>query len=392
MPPPWPTGMVRLLAGTTREARIMMVDLAPSPPQRQRHAAVATLRPATGRGRRSAGTLVHLALAAGGLAVVGWMFPALMGTTWAAMWSTVSAVSPALLVGLLTLWVAGLVAHTVTLTAAMPGLRHNQALTLSLTGSAVANVLPVGGAAGVALNCQMASRWGFTRRAVASYTVITNLWDVLAKVLLPLVLIPVVLADASVARQATHLVVVAGLTLPAIGGLAAWLLFSPTGLRGVERIAQRLCGRSQRWSERAARLLAAAHHVRSASVDLARRHWPRLTFGMAAYTGLLFLLLWACLAATGAHVPVGLILVAVCGERLATLIGVTPGGIGFVEIGLAAVLLLAPDSSGTAIAAGVLLYRLLTFGLEIPVGGALLALWARQTRSPLATATDGARS
>lgn len=320
------------------------------------------------------------------------MFPALMGTTWVAMWSTIVSVSPVLLVGLLVLWAAGLVAHTVTLTAAMPGLRHRQALTLSLTGSAVANVLPIGGAAGVALNCQMASRWGFTRRAVASYTVITNLWDVLAKVLLPLALVPVIVVDRSLAQQATHLVLVAALALPAVGGLAAWLLFSPTGLRGLERLARRLCGGSPRWSERTARLLAAAHHVREASVDLARRSWPRLSWGMVAYTGMLFLLLWACLMATGAHVPVGLILVALCGERLATLIGLTPGGLGFVELGLAAVLLLAPGAAPAAIAAGVLLYRLLTFGLEIPVGGALLALWTRQTRRPHSIATDEARS
>ena len=49
---------------------------------------------------------------------------------------------------LVVLWVAGLVAHTMTLTAALPGLTHRRALLLSLTGSAVANVLPLGGAAG----------------------------------------------------------------------------------------------------------------------------------------------------------------------------------------------------------------------------------------------------
>ncbi|WP_154676838.1 hypothetical protein [Parafrankia discariae] len=68
-------------------------------------------------------------------------------------------------------------------------------------------------------------------------------------------------------------------------------------------------------------------------------------------------------------------LLAFCGERLLTLVGLTPGAIGFVEVRLAAVLMMAPTSSGTGVAVGVLLYRLLTFGIEIPLGGALLALW-----------------
>ena len=69
------------------------------------------------------------------------------------------------LVALVALWALGLLSHTVTLTAALPTLTHRRALTLSLTGSAVANVLPLGGAAGIALNYRMTRHWGFTTRS-----------------------------------------------------------------------------------------------------------------------------------------------------------------------------------------------------------------------------------
>lgn len=71
--------------------------------------------------------------------------------------------------------------------------------------------------------------------------------------------------------------------------------------------------------------------------------------------------------------PVAL-LVGFTSERLLTLIPLTPGGAGVVEVGLAGTLLLfGGDPAG--VVAGVLLYRLLTFALEIPVGGATLAGW-----------------
>ena len=46
----------------------------------------------------------------------------------------------------------------------------------------------------------------------------------------------------------------------------------------------------------------------------------------------------------------------------------TPGGLGFVEAGLAATLALAGIATGDALVA-TLVYRLLTFWLPIPLGG-----------------------
>ncbi len=76
-----------------------------------------------------------------------------------------------------------------------------------------------------------------------------------------------------------------------------------------------------------------------------------------------------------------MVALAFCAERLATLAGITPGGLGVVEVGLAGALMLAPGADPAGVAAGALLYRALTFGLEIPVGGLLLALWSWQQRA-----------
>lgn len=296
---------------------------------------------------------------AAGVAALVVALPVVAGVPWMSVLATLGAVPARALLLLVVLWAAGLAAHTITLTAALPGLTHRRAILLSLTGSAVANVLPLGGAAGVALNFKMTKRWGFTPAGFAGYTVVSNLWDVVAKLVLPAVLVPLVLVGLPVPTALQHVLLTAGVALPVVVGAAALVLSHP---RAVARMGARI--------ERA----------RQVSLDVVRAGWGRLSLGMAAYTVLLFLLLQACLFVTGAGVGWQVVVLAFCVERLATLVGLTPGGLGLVEVGLAGVLVLAPGASPAAVAAAVLVYRALTFGLEIPVGGLLLLGWTWRQR------------
>src|SRR3954469_13988579 len=145
-----------------------MTPLAPDPPRVVSVAAdvgaepgAAPRRPVTAAWR----LVLHLVASAAGVTAVVLVFPHLMGTSWSAVGTTTTSVPTPILLGLVALWGAGLAAHTITLAAAMPGLTHRRAFLLSLTGSAVANVLPVGGAAGIAVNHRMTRSWGFSNAA-----------------------------------------------------------------------------------------------------------------------------------------------------------------------------------------------------------------------------------
>jgi uncharacterized protein (TIRG00374 family) len=59
------------------------------------------------------------------------------------------------------------------------------------------------------------------------------------------------------------------------------------------------------------------------------------------------------------------------------MIPLTPGGLGFVEAGLVGMLILAGVGAGNATVA-TLAYRLVSFWLPIPVGGAGYALFRRR--------------
>jgi uncharacterized membrane protein YbhN (UPF0104 family) len=320
--------------------------------------------------------------AAAGGALVWLALPTVTGAPWKEVAPAAGHVNPGWLVVLVALWFVGLLAHTITLTAAMPGLTHRRALLLSLTGSAVANVLPVGGAAGIALNYQMAGRWGHTGTSISTYTVVTNVCDVLAKFLLPILALPALVPAASSAGgTVAYAVVIAALVLAVLVGIGMATLASPSAAARAGRVADRLLGR---WLASGA-CRTALVNLQSDTSRVVRTSWRRLSVGMVLHTSLLFVLLLACLSAAGAALSLGAVLAGFAVERLLTLAGLTPGGTGVVEVGLASTLLAFPGAP-VGIALGVLLYRAITFGLEIPVGGLALAGWCWTQRRAARTA------
>jgi uncharacterized protein (TIRG00374 family) len=70
------------------------------------------------------------------------------------------------------------------------------------------------------------------------------------------------------------------------------------------------------------------------------------------------------------------VLLAFCGAQVLAQIPITPGGLGFVEAGLTAMLALAGVSAGNAVLA-TFAYRLFSYWLPLPVG---LAAYGWHTR------------
>lgn len=367
---------VRFLAGVSAHAAPVMASQATALRRRRPRVAVGRVR--------------HVVGLTGGAVLLALVVPSLAGVPWAAVVSVLASVPVVGLAVAVAVWLAGLSAHTVTLTASLPALTHRRALALSLTGSAVANVLPLGGAAGVAVNRRMTRAWGVPGEAFAAYTVVSNAWDVLAKVALGAVVLPVVVLGGglSIGHLLLGAAVAAGGALVLVLVLVAALVSASTAALvgdAAERVVAVLL-----------RTLGSARRpaLRDALIGLQRRcsavvraGWGRLSLGMVLYTGLLFVLLWLCLHLTGAGVALPVVLAALTVERLLTMAGLTPGGAGVVEVGLTGVLLAGGGVAAAAVA-GALLYRALTFGLEIPVGGANLAAWWWLQRRPGAAAVS----
>ncbi len=308
------------------------------------------------------------------LGVLWWALPRVAGASWGQIAATIGDISGRVAVGLAILWACGLLAHSFVLTAAMPGLSRRRALTLSLTGSAVSNVVPFGGALGVALNLSMVRAWRFQKGAYPTYVMVTNAWDVLAKLALPVVAV-VLMATAGVFPGSSLR------TWAIVGsiGVLALVLASGVVLRS-DRVATSMAHIAVGTVSRIRRTTAAPDHLEHDLLDARERvrevvaaRWPQLTTGMTAYVVLQGALLWCSLYAVGVTPPVYAV-AAFAADRVLSLIPMTPGGAGFTEVGTAAALI-AFGADPVGVAAGVLLYRAFTFLLEIPVGGVWLGCW-----------------
>ncbi|WP_432875165.1 lysylphosphatidylglycerol synthase transmembrane domain-containing protein [Kribbella sp. CA-245084] len=292
------------------------------------------------------------------------LLPRAVGATWTEVGAVIGRVSPGSLALLTIVWIAGLWAHSFVLAASLPGLTKRRGLTLSLTGSAVANVLPLGGAAGTALNFTMVRRWGFSSSSFGGFLAVTTLLNVASKlgvIALALGLVPI-LHSGSAFGSASLLF----LPVPIVVAAGIWILADERAAVVVGRLLDRAV--RTRLDER----LPA---MRRLILRLIRTGWQPMTVGMLAYLTLQLALLWLCFQAL--HVPLGVpvLFTALAVERLLTLVPITPGSAGVVEVGTTAALVaLGGDPAG--VAAGMLLFRGFTYLMEIPVGGVMLAVWS----------------
>lgn len=336
--------------------------------------------------------VARLALSGGvAAAVVAFALPRVTGAPWHEIGAALTRPSWAELVLLAVIWLAGLWVHTPSLTAALPGLTHRRALLLNLSGSFVSNLLPLGGAAGTVVNWRMARAWGFSAPAFARWAVVTNLADTLVKLALPGIVLCwfAIGSTAAPGTVGTSAAVGAGLLVVTLL-VVALVARDDRPLRAVGRWADRLAHRvrmvpsaPEGWGERAAMF-------RRDSARLVRDGWGRMLGGKLGYAALQALLLWGCLRVVGGPVAPVVVASAFVVERVLSMVVLTPGATGLVEVGMAGVLG-ALGAEPAAAAAGVLLYRGLVVGMEVPVGGlALLGWWAGRRRALSGTGRRGA--
>jgi uncharacterized protein (TIRG00374 family) len=121
-------------------------------------------------------------------------------------------------------------------------------------------------------------------------------------------------------------------------------------------------------------------HQRDVMVDALGSRWEVALAAAVGNWGLDYLALVASLYAVGAKPRLSLILLAYGAAAVLSMIPITPGGLGFVEAGLAATLTAAGVSGPDALLA-TLAYRFVSYWLPLPAGlGASIAFRRRYGR------------
>ena len=307
--------------------------------------------------------------------LIAFGLPRFLGTSWADIGAQLSQVRPGTATLMAALLVAGLFCYTWVLIGSLPGLGHLQALKGNAVTSLVANVLPLGAAVGVALWVMMARSWGFAGREVSASLLVTGLWNVLARIALPVVGCLVLVAGPIDAPQ---VVVTGALVAGAVGTaaitIATLMVFSDAVARWIVLALDRLAGLLHRSGTRVRRLQALVADQRSRIEQVVRSgFWP-MTLGMIGQFVLLFCLYWVAARTVGVDLPIAQLITAYTFRQLLTVFAVTPGGLGITEVGTAGVLVLLGAAPGAA-SATALLYAIYAHLVVVPFGLAALVSW-----------------
>jgi uncharacterized protein (TIRG00374 family) len=306
------------------------------------------------------------------------------------VWDVVKTLSWQWLVALGIATALNLATYAPPLVAALPGLRYLHAARVTLASTALSMVAPGGAAVGMATSFAMLRAWGFSGRPVGLAVVVTGVWNQFVILGFPIIAVAGVVAEGG-SNRTLEIVAIVGLVIFAaiVAGFAIGLSSAQLARRIGDRAA-RLATWAKRIAHKAPVKWNGASFVRfrEETIELIRRRWFFLTTATLAGHLTVFIILLASLRAIGVPRTEVTIIEAFAAWTIARILGaipITPGGVGFVELGLTGVLVAFGASNADAVTA-TLIYRFLTVVPTLAVGLIAAATWKVGQR-PAAQAT-----
>ena len=339
----------------------------------------ATTAPATPR--RKFGAKQILTFLVGLIIVVGiFVFAIPKFADYNAVWAAAKTLTPIEFWTLFGAMVFNLVTYWWANQAGLPGLRLGPAAVVTQTPTSIANTLPAGGAISLGITYAMLGSWGFTAGESTLYIGVTGIWNIFTKLALPVV--------------ALALLVVTGHTYPALVGAAA---IGVAVLAGAV-VLLALVFKSEHMARRVGEVIAKvvngvlrlvrkqpvtdmgdrAVKFRRETIILVRRRWIKLTWTtVLSQVALCFVLILSLrdMGVSEQELPAVEIFAVYAFSRLLSAIPITPGGVGVIDLGYIGGLSALSTVDQAQIVAGVLIFRVLTFGIQIPIGGFTYLIW-----------------
>ncbi|HEX6668042.1 MAG TPA: YbhN family protein, partial [Gemmatimonadales bacterium] len=250
-------------------------------------------------------------------------------------------------------------------------------ITSQLASNAFGRLVPGGVAAAAAMQYSMLVRGGVPAVAVASGLTASSLLVFGTLLALPLLTVPAVITGVAVDPVLARAAVAGAVVFVALFalGVACAVWDRPLELMG--RAAQAVRNRVLRRREPLTGLPAELIRERDVVITALGESWWEALLLAAGRWVLDYMTLLSALYAVGSNPRASLVLLAFCAAQLLGTMPLTPGGLGFVEAGLTGTLALAGVGAAAAVVA-TLAYRLASFWLPIPAGGAAALIHRRR--------------
>jgi putative heme transporter len=267
---------------------------------------------------------------------------------------------------------------------ALPGLRVREAAVTNTASAALSNTVPEGGAVATGLNVAMLRSWGFTVRDITSEILVTGTWSQLTKYVLLSITLAVVVVQGTAPSGAGGWALLLIVLVAVAVVLLLLVLRSEAFAVKLGRFVDRALTRVTSWVRHPSHTHFAddVPRFRAGVVDLLRVRWLHLTVAMlvSLLTAGSILYVACLMQGLGGTVTWALAMTAYGLMTFASLLVPTPGGLGVAEVVLVGVLSwAAPESASSAVLAAVLLYRLATFLVPIPIGLVTYLYWRKST-------------
>ena len=292
------------------------------------------------------------------------VFPSLVETF--SSWRQITSFSALSLLGMFALQAGVFATQWDVQRVALGGVSWRPVIAAQLASNALVEIVPGGGPVGAALQYRILVSAGLSRNRIISALAAVNLLVFAVVLGLPVLAIPTVLRGP-VNRNLLEAAAATVIAFVAIAATGAVLMRTKRPLRWIGATVQagrnRIRRRATPLTDLPERLLAERDEIVAVLGD----HWERALADVVARWLLDFATLQLALAALGAHPRPGLTLMAFCGAKALGNIPATPGGLGFVEAGMSALLILAGVDPGVAVAA-TFAYRLFSYWLPLPFG------------------------
>jgi putative heme transporter len=300
-------------------------------------------------------------------------------------WAAIRSLTPleswslfaATLFNLYTYWLAN--------QAGLIGMSIWQSAVDTQTSTTVANTLPAGGALAIGMTAAILDSWGFTPGEITLFVGVTGIWNIFAKLGLPAVALALLVLTG---HRYPALMAAAGVGVITLAIALTLLVLVFRSERMARRVGDGIglvLGIFRRLVHKPVRTDAGDKAVtfRRETIILASRRWWMLTWTtLLSQLALCFVLVLSLryMGVSEQELPFVEILAVYSFSRLLSAVPITPGGVGMIDLGYIAGLTAFYGGERAEIVAAVLIFRVLTFGIQIPLGAGTYVIWRRTKR------------
>ena len=300
-----------------------------------------------------------------------------------AIWDAMRTLTPLEFWSLMAVMIFNLWTYWIANEAGLIGLGLGQSAVVTQTSTSVANTLPAGGALGIGVTAAMLNSWGFTAGEITLFVGVTGIWNIFAKLGLPVIALALLVLTGHVDPKLVTAAVIGVVTFVIAVAILVLVFRSESMAR---RIGDRF-GRILTWFRKLFRKSPAEDvgdklvKFRRETIILASRRWFMLTWTTLLSQIALCVVLIMSLRHMGvseAELPAVEVFAVYAFSRLLSAIPITPGGVGVIDLGYIAGLTAFDSVEKAQIVAAVLIFRLLTYGIQIPLGAITYVIWRRK--------------